>query len=549
MKNILTISLLFAHAMFCSGQTIQDSILPHKAVYDKDGKLLSWYKPEVSGAGYDQVIDLASEFLLNCPVEPTTDLPLYMLYASFLPPPVVTQEKFDKGLSGFANDANVPACAFANFVQSLAVKYYAYTGNREYVDLVKFCLDHLIEHGTTPDDPSWKWNGVPYASANTKSIEYSGATHWGVGGRNDGPFVIEGDKVGEMGIAYLDFYKVLPEEKYLDAAIKCADALAKNCRFFDTGRSSISNDYPLISPWPFRASAENGQVHEQYTANVIFAIRLFDELIRLKDQLNISEEQVANYKKTRAFVWDWMYSMQGPVRTFVWKGYFEDMPNDKYNRNRVQNIPLETARYLLENPGEDQNLEVRIPSIIYWVASTFETEDHDGIKEQFGTYQPMGSHTARYASLCAMWYEQTGNAWFKEQAFRFFNWATYVCSEKGHVRVGPHTPKCWFTDGYGDYIRHFLDGMAAIPEWTPADENHLLKSTSVISEIAYTGKSISYSTFDEQSSEIFRLVSKPKSVSVNGNKLKADQYSWEELDEGGVLRISSDRGSERVIQL
>ena len=549
MKKTLLITFLLVGAILCSGQTIRDSMLTYKAEYDQDGKLLSWYKPETPGAGYDRVVDLASEFLLNCPVEPSTNMPLYMIYTWFPSPDLIGRDNFEKG-NIYCPDGHTPACTFANFVQSLAVKYYAYTGNREYVDLVKFCLDHLIEHGTTPDDPKWAWNGVPYASANPKSTEYWGATHWGVGGRNDGPFVIEGDKVGEMGIAYLDFYKVLPEEKYLDAAIKCADALAKNCRFFKLTKPLVTKE-PFISPWPFRASAENGQVHEGYTANVIFGIRLFDELIRLKDQLDLSEEKLAEYTKTRDYVWDWLYSIKGPMRTFVWKGYFEDMPNDIYNHNRVQNIPLETARYLLEKPGSDNNMEVRIPALIYWVASVFETENNDGIKEQTACYWAMGSHTARYASLCAMWYEQSGNPWFKEQAFRFFNWATYVCDEHGHVRVGPDfpPPQYWFTDGYGDYIRHFLDGMAAIPEWAPRDENHLLKSTSVVSDIAYADKFIEYTTFDANSSEIFRLVSKPKSVSVNGNKLKADEYSWEKMDKGGVLRLSTNKGSNRVIQL
>jgi hypothetical protein len=463
---------------------------------------------------------------------------------------MVGQETFDKGLSG-SQDGHTPACTYANFVQSLAVKYYAYTGKREYVDLVQRCLDHLIEHGTTPDSPKWKWNGIPYASSNPGSPEYFGATHWGVGGRNDGPYVIEPDKVGEMGIEYLNFYKIVPEEKYLDAAIKCADALAKNCRFDIAAEGAhVAAKYPLRSPWPFRASAQNGQVHEQYTAHVIGAIKLFDELIRLKDQLNISEEQVANYEKTRAFVWKWMYSRSGPMKTFVWKGYFEDIHNDDYNKNRVQNIPLETARYLLEHPGIEKNPEVTIPALIYWVATVFRTDDHDAIKEQLVCWKaPMGSHTARYASLCAMWYEQTGNEWFKEQAYRFFNWATYVCDDNGLVKVGPDFQQYWFTDGYGDYIRHFMDGVAAIPEWAPADENHLLKSTSVVSKIEYSENSISYSTFDENSSEIFRLISKPKSVSVDGKKLKASDYSWEKINKGGVLRISSDMGKERIIQL
>ena len=96
-----------------------------KTIFDEEGKLLSWYKPEIPGAGYDHIINLASEFLLVCPVEPTTNLPLYMLYAWYSSPAMVGQETFDKGLSG-SQDGHTPACTYANFVQSLAVKYYAY---------------------------------------------------------------------------------------------------------------------------------------------------------------------------------------------------------------------------------------------------------------------------------------------------------------------------------------------------------------------------------------------------------------------------------------
>ena len=38
----------------------------------------------------------------------------------------------------------------------------------------------------------------------------------------------------------------------------------------------------------------------------------------------------------------------------------------------------------------------------------------------------------------------------------------------------------WFTDGYGDYIRHFMTGMGAVPEWSPANQTHLLRSSSVM---------------------------------------------------------------------
>ena len=543
----LSVSLTYGYA-----QQKRDSICTHKAIYDEDSRLLPWYKPEIPGAGYDKVINLASDFIKNrCPVEPTTNLKLFMVHTYFLTPREVGQVTFNKGLSG-SDDGLTPACTYANFVKSFVLGYYPYSGDSSYIGLVRNCLDRIIDHGTTP--AGWAWAKCPYASANPRSPEYFGATHWGVGGRNDGPFVIEPDKVGELGIEYLHFYEVTEEKKYLDAAIDCADALAKNVR--KAGKEDYLKE-PLHSPWPFRVSAENGQVHEEYTANVIESIKLLDELIRVKARIVLGDERIGQYTKTREMVWQWLFSTEGPMRTFIWKGYFEDIPNDTYNKNRVQNIPLETARYLIMNPDKDPDYNIHVPALIYWVATAFKDDKMDAIKEQFWCYASMGSHTARYASICALWYEKTKNEWYKDQAFRYFNWATYVCDENGYVIVGPDFVKqYWFSDGYGDYVRHFLEGLAAIPEWAPARENHLLRSSSVVSHIFYSQKGISCTTYDNQSEILFRLTSKPEKITVDGQfigetkKLSDNSWTWKTLNkDGGVLRVCYSSGNKLNIDL
>ncbi len=99
----------------------------------------------------------------------------------------------------------------------------------------------------------------------------------------------------------------------------------------------------------------------------------------------------------------------------------------------------------------------------------------------------MGSHTARFACLSAQYAEATGDERYAEQALRSFNWASYMANEDGTVTVGVDRPdyynQCWFTDGYFDYVPHFIDGMAALPHTAPADSDHLLHSSSVVQEI------------------------------------------------------------------
>lgn len=168
----------------------------------------------------------------------------------------------------------------------------------------------------------------------------------------------------------------------------------------------------------------------------------------------------------------------------------------------------------------------------------------------------MGSHTARYASICALWYEKTKIEWFKEEAYRSFNWATYVCNNEGHVMTGPDfPPQYWFSDGYGDYIRHFIEGIAAIPEWAPQGENHLLRTSSVIKRISYQSSEINYVTFDNESEEVLRLSTKPKSIAFNGDIVKeiqnltAEGWTWKPLEKGGVLRIKKITGKEIKIRM
>src|SRR5215467_7433580 len=105
----------------------------------------------------------------------------------------------------------------------------------------------------------------------------------------------------------------------------------------------------------------------------------------------------------------------------------------------------------------------------------------------------MGSHTSRYASISALWYELAGDTEAKEKAFRSFNWASYMCRENGWVNVGPIDQSLWFSDGYGDYIRHFLAGMASVEESAPDKQTHLLRSTSIITDVTYEQSAVSYS--------------------------------------------------------
>jgi hypothetical protein len=399
-----------------------------------------------------------------------------------------------------------PAGLYAMLAES-ATSYYAYSGDREVIALVREALDYQLVHGTTPSD--WDWASVPFASGEPGATDYGGADdEWcDFCGRGDGVGVIEPDKVAELGLAYLRFYEVTGDASYRDAAIACANALVTHVRDGDETRS----------PWAFRVYGRTNEAREEYSANVIAPIAFFDEMMRTDTGDTLA------MRAARDRAWAWM--MKYPMENDAWSGYFEDISTfEDPHENTNQYIALQTARYLMEHPEYDGDWEPHTKHILAWARDEFggDANEEYGIQygalvmsEQHADMAKMGSHTARYAAISAMYAERTGDEDAREHAFRSFNWATYMCSESGVVVVGEDKNEgYWFSDGYGDYIRHFHVGIAALPEWAPGHEDHLLRTTSVVRDVTYDDAHVAYETFDSFATDVVKLRARPMSVTV-----------------------------------
>lgn len=498
---------------------LKDTLDEHQVILDKEGKLLSWFDPQQ--LAYDHVMWLAWDFIKNKVPTENNGLKTYLAYSTFdrNPPFRGGDWPHDQGE------------LYAGFVDSL-VSYYPYFGDHSLISIVQEMLDYCIKHGLTPAD--WDWANVPFASSDAGATEYQGAHEYhydpyrpGVG---DGIGVIEVDKVGELGLAYLTFFKLTGKQRYLKVAIDCANGLASHVRPGDADHS----------PLPFRVYAWNGVVREEYTSSMISSVRLFDELIRLK------YDSVKNYKKARDLLWSWILAY--PMRNNKWKGSFSDIPLDPHNRNRDPISAMKTAQYTLQHPEMDPDWESHVSRIINWTELTFGEEfwGVQAIHEQLWWFLRMGSHTARFAALCALWYEKTGDETYKEKAYRAFNYATYFARENGVILdVFEKHKVTWFADGYADYVRHFMAGLGSIPEWAPTEKSHLLRSSSIITDIEYTDKQVNYKTFDPDALEVLRLNFTPSRIIADGEVLKpcADlgQSGWNWDPKLSVLRIHHKR--------
>ena len=309
---------------------------------------------------------------------------------------------------------------------------------------------------------------------------------------------IETDKLGELGIGYVLFYEFTGEKKYLAAGIKCADALAKHIRPGDETHT----------PWPFRVNAQTGEVigGNEYGGMVVANVRLFAELARLH------EGNVEDYERCRKLAWDWV--LKYPMKNNRWIAYFEDVPHRAENVNQA--IPTMTAYYMLtqQDPASvDPDWVGDVGHLIDWVKKRFGRGPYLGawaIDEQgeppdfLGCCSRAGlaSDTSRWGAI---------NAW---------------------------------DDGYGDYIRNFLWAMGALPELAPKGEDHLLRSSSVVRHVEYGRRSLAYTTFDSEGTEVIRLSYVPTRIQADGVSLSAGAspaghgYTVKLLSEGGcIVRI------------
>jgi hypothetical protein len=278
-----------------------------------------------------------------------------------------------------------------------------------------------------------------------------------------------------------------------------------------------------------------------YTTNWSGTLNLFLELIDLKNG------NVAAYKNAFDLTLKWM--LKYPVKTNKWGPFFEDIP--RWSDAQINATTF--AMFLLEHPRLDRNWKRTVRGIIDWVYDHLGNKDYQRyglicVNEQTAYQVPGNSHSARQASVDLMYAEKTADTSLTRNAILELNWATYMVDNDGK-NFYP-TNAIWMTDGYGDYVRHYLRAMAAMPRLAPVNKDHLLRTSSIIKDIIYTADSINYKVFHTSSREKLRLTGKPKSVKAGGKKLMerehqpAEGWTWRPLNTGGVLEINHKAASE-----
>jgi len=475
----------------------------HQAKLDDTGKLLGWYGA-TPGDTYDHVIRLVWGFwrdIRKCP----NGVPYYLQHQVWRP-----SADDPRGLGG---DQISMALSSWNLL-------YGYLGDPAVKDNMVFLADYWLDHGfSSPPD---RWANLPYPyNTEVHSGQYDGDMVAGKG-------FLQPDKAGSFGAELITLYKMTGNRRYLLAAVKIADTLAKTVVPGDADHS----------PWPFRVNARTGEVHTDtlaasYTSNWTPTLRLFTALTELK------RGNATAYRRASRLATEWLQSQ--PQRTNKWGPFFEDVKTSTWSDTEINADTL--AGYILEHPEWSRSWRAEAESILSWTLSTFGNPKYaqwgvTAINEQTGYMIEGNSHSARHAAVELLYCEKTNDCASKQEAIRRLNWATYWVDNDGRNRY-PEAQH-WMTDGYGDYVRHFLRAMASAPELAPASQNHLLRTGSTIQRISYEPARIIYSKFDKVSTEIFKLGEWPPR-SVQGGR-----FSWNPVT--GVLTVYSTQATVVIVR-
>lgn len=516
---LLLVSLIFfsscgnKHEIIQNNDTIlvSDTIQYHPVRISKaDGSILPWYSAN-EGQSYDTALMLVWDFWTKMEND-SNGLKYYINHQVWKP------EHDMRGLGG--DQINMALSSWALL--------YAYTGDNRILDNMRYMADTYLERSLSPADAAWPYIPYPY-NTDIHSGRYDGDMRNGKG-------ITQPDKAGNFGYELISLYKITGEEKYLDAAKKIANTLI----------SHIIPGDSLRSPLPFRVNAVTGETgflfsnnmsgkkteSALYTSNWTCTMELFRELALL------DKDNSDKYNNSfRVFI-NWMKAY--PLKTNKWGPFFEDIPG----WSDTQTNAISFAYYILNHRDLFPGWKKDVKGIIDWTYKELGNHEYEKYKvtvmnEQTVYRVPGNSHSSRQASVELLYSALSGDTSLVSNAIRTLNWATYTVATDGRNKY--IRDDIWLTDGYGDYVRHYLRAMYAWPELAPDNKNKLLGSTSIVTHIEYSTDTIFVKTFDNYAEMVFRLKAKPEKIINRSGTLKEGvDWTWLPLLTGGVLKLNKD---------
>jgi len=418
--------------------------------------------------------------------------------------------------------------------------YYQYSGDPIAFLYIPLTVDYILDYGLTGDDASWPRFPI---STPTRGKAY---------GRCDPNGRNQLDLCAITGIEVLRAHKLTGNPRYLEMARHWGDIFAAKCQF----------SRPELSPWNRYVDPSVVGWSDVLTGTTAIIVDFLDELIcvghRGKDGAVVKARDAGrrflNEQMLPAWwvsdtwgrtYWDWdnpmMCGMVSMCADHLMK-YPQAYPNW---RNDLRNM----LSLVWNRNGADPASR----GDVYSGAWAFpESAVCCGTSLSYNQYTAAPT-LIRYGALA-------DSEWAREIGRRMMIMATYDSLPSGVVKDGLFGDAVatgeWSNLAHPWPLCQTLEAIAWLPEvFAPARENHLVRSSSVVSEILYEKGRIAYSTFDapKGAQDVLRLAFAPASIRADGRLLKqrtdlaANGYTVKPLENGDCLLTIRHDGRKRIL--
>lgn len=548
--RLATLLLGLATQVAAFGETQLDRYYAHPRVEDAHGVIAPWYQG-LNGQ-CDWRVRIAAETMKRFPWSgdrALVDLPEYMINGQWriaADGTITAPEPHRPAVGPWRADADY-GYRFHYTVMAW-IDYYRYTGDPAARAHLRLQCDHCLDFTLTPPDHE-PWPRFPI-SVPFKGDAYGHAdTNW-----------IQLDISAHQGLALARAYQVIGEPRWLEAATHWGDLFARNCNFDPTRRpwNRYATALPFIDDKGFAIPARPGDPNH-LTGSTAMIVEFLDELIRLghtgrdgaivraRDRgLAYLRDQVLPAWTARdawgRFFWDgeglWQHIGPTDAAARVFMAHPQIFPHWRTDARNVMSLYLNNATVV---SGDTYSGAWAYPESSVCCGDSMD-------------YSPI-EMAAAFAQLGV----RASDEWARELARRQVLLGTYHCEENGIVRDaisgGQIVAAEWFKIVHPMPLHLVLQTLGWLPETLGAHrENHLVRSSSVVTWVHYGDGDAAYRTFDAPAPTVgvLRLAFVPRAVTGDGRELPArsdlaaNGYTVQPLSNGDCILTVRHDGARHV---